>query len=212
MASRPSYNMLVSENVTRRLRKSTSRDKVRKQKWRFCLIMYLHQIPFVRSDAQSLRDDAFAQHLVIRKQRPADKRAHVAFASSEHEASPDVVLVSVLGFLDDELSVKQNEAAHDDQPQVHVRLSGKTERLRSRTAAQTVRTGGWRRWFAYLKQNHGSKEHVHQRHQEEDGEAGHECAWGDKSEEGGKIRKRSDIQHFSRLMMLNACPYLCQTL
>lgn len=62
--------------------------------------------------------------------------------------SPDVILVSVLGFLDDELSVEQDEAAHDEQPEVHVRL----------------------------KQHHGSKEHVHDGHEEEEGEAGHQRA------------------------------------
>lgn len=38
--------------------------------------------------------------------------------------SPHVVFVPVLGFLDDELSVKQDEAAHDEQPQVDVGLEG----------------------------------------------------------------------------------------
>lgn len=38
--------------------------------------------------------------------------------------SPNVVFVSVLGFLNDELSVEQDEAAHEQQPQVHVSLSG----------------------------------------------------------------------------------------
>jgi len=61
---------------------------------------------------------------------------------------PDVVLVSVLCFLNDELSVKQDEAAHDEQPEVHVSL----------------------------KQHHRSKEHVHHRHEEEEGEARHQCA------------------------------------
>lgn len=60
---------------------------------------------------------------------------------------PDVVLVSVLCFLNDELSVKQHEAAHDEQSEVHV----------------------------CLKQHHRSKEHVHHRHQEQEGEARHQC-------------------------------------
>lgn len=40
----------------------------------------------------------------------------------QQQSSPHVVLVSVLCFLDDELSVKQDEAAHDEQPEVHVCL------------------------------------------------------------------------------------------
>lgn len=39
-------------------------------------------------------------------------------------SSPDVVLVSVLCLLNDELSVKEDEAAHDEQSQVHVCLPG----------------------------------------------------------------------------------------
>lgn len=39
-------------------------------------------------------------------------------------SSPNIVFVSVLGFLDDELSIKQDKAAHEQQPQVHVSLSG----------------------------------------------------------------------------------------
>lgn len=42
-------------------------------------------------------------------------------------SSPHVVLVSVLGLLDDELSVEEHEAAHDEQPQVHVSLWGRTQ-------------------------------------------------------------------------------------
>lgn len=41
----------------------------------------------------------------------------------EVSSSPHVVFVSVLSFLDDELSVEQDEATHDEQPQVHVSLS-----------------------------------------------------------------------------------------
>lgn len=37
-------------------------------------------------------------------------------------SSPHVVLVSVLGLLNDELSVEEHEAAHNEQPQVHVSL------------------------------------------------------------------------------------------
>lgn len=37
-------------------------------------------------------------------------------------SSPHVVLVSVLGLLDDELSIEEHEAAHNEQPQVHVSL------------------------------------------------------------------------------------------
>lgn len=36
--------------------------------------------------------------------------------------SPHIVFVPVFGFFDDELSVKQDEAAHDEQPQIHVGL------------------------------------------------------------------------------------------
>lgn len=39
-----------------------------------------------------------------------------------YKALPDVVLVSVLCFLNDELSVEQNKATHNDQTQVHVSL------------------------------------------------------------------------------------------
>lgn len=35
-------------------------------------------------------------------------------------------------------------------------------------------------WFNYLKQQHGSKEHVHHGHEEEEGKAGHQCALGEK--------------------------------
>lgn len=38
--------------------------------------------------------------------------------------SPHVVFVPVLGFLDDELSVKQDEATHDEQPHIQVGLEG----------------------------------------------------------------------------------------
>lgn len=41
----------------------------------------------------------------------------------KRKSSPDVVLVSILRFLNDELSVKQHKAAHDEQPEVHVCLS-----------------------------------------------------------------------------------------
>lgn len=51
------------------------------------------------------------------------QRAQVELIQSERESSPDVVLVAILGFLDDELSVKQDETAHDEQPEVHVCLS-----------------------------------------------------------------------------------------
>lgn len=38
--------------------------------------------------------------------------------------SPHVVLVAVLCLFDDELSVKEDEAAHDEQTEVHVHLAG----------------------------------------------------------------------------------------
>lgn len=61
---------------------------------------------------------------------------------------PDVVLVPVLSLLDDELSVEQHEATHDEQPQVHMRL----------------------------EDHDGAEEQVEQRHEEEEGESGHEHA------------------------------------
>ena len=48
----------------------------------------------------------------------------MVFGYHTNKSSPDVVLVSVLCFLDDELSVEQDEAAHDEQPEVHVSLWG----------------------------------------------------------------------------------------
>jgi hypothetical protein len=53
----------------------------------------------------------------------------VLFFLCHQQRSPDVVLVSVLCLLNDELSVEQDEATHDDQPQVHVGLQQRTGRL-----------------------------------------------------------------------------------
>lgn len=63
-------------------------------------------------------------------------------------AVPDIVLVSIFCFLNDELSVKQDKSAHDDQPEVHV----------------------------CLEQHDRAKEHIHHRHQEQQGEARHQSA------------------------------------
>lgn len=59
-------------------------------------------------------------------------------------SSPNIVFVSVLGFLNDELSVEQDEAAHEQQPQIHVSLSAErtirteeTERLGTMTDQQS---------------------------------------------------------------------------
>lgn len=41
--------------------------------------------------------------------------------------SPHVVFVSMLSFLNDELGVKQDEAAHDEQPEVHVSLRRRSD-------------------------------------------------------------------------------------
>lgn len=41
--------------------------------------------------------------------------------------SPHVVFVSVLSFLNDELGVKQDEATHDEQPEVHVSLRRRSD-------------------------------------------------------------------------------------
>lgn len=58
---------------------------------------------------------------------------------------PDVVFVSHLSLLNDELSVKQHKSTHDDQTEVHV----------SR------------------KQHDRPQEHVEERDQEQDGQSGH---------------------------------------
>lgn len=52
--------------------------------------------------------------------------------------SPDVVLVSILGLLNNELGVKQDEAAHDEQPEVQVRLWKET------TSSWKTRTSPWK--------------------------------------------------------------------
>lgn len=61
---------------------------------------------------------------------------------------PDVILVSHLSFLDDELSVKQHESTHDGQTEVHMGL----------------------------EDHDRANENVDQGHEHEDGEAGHQSA------------------------------------
>ncbi len=68
----------------------------------------------------TLRDDAFACRLVMRGCELTDQLM-------VSKSLPNIVLVSILCFLDDELSVKQDETAHDEQPEVHVSLSEDTD-------------------------------------------------------------------------------------
>lgn len=96
----------------------------------------------------------------------------------EVSSSPHVVFVSVLGFLDDELSVEQDEATHDDQPQVHVSLSETHIKPLLRWTTRNMTTHSWAK-VLYLKQHHRSNEHVDQRHEDQEREAGHQSAWGE---------------------------------
>lgn len=93
-------------------------------------------------------------------------------------SSPDVVLVAILRFLNDKLSIKQDEAAHDEQPQVHVCLpENVTLHKRHVKVCTSRRTAG--QTFSVcknLEQHQRSEEHVHHRHQQEQGKARHQRA------------------------------------
>ena len=92
----------------------------------------------------------------------------------KYKSSPDVVLVSVLCLLVDELSVVLNEAEHDDQPQVHVSLSqSKTHMSDTSTVTQPIKTSVWVR-FNNLEQHHSSIEHVHHGHHGQEGQTRHQ--------------------------------------
>lgn len=66
----------------------------------------------------------------------------------EIHTMPNIVLISILCLLNDELGVKQDKATHDKQPQIHM----------------------------HLKEHDWAQEYVHQKHQRQEGKARHQCA------------------------------------
>lgn len=96
-------------------------------------------------------------------------------------SSPHVVLVSVLGFLNDELSIKEHEAAHDEQPQVHVSLRRTQEDSVENEGRDPGEYGGMMATVigCYLEEEEGSKEDVDEGHEEQEGQAGHQRSFGE---------------------------------
>lgn len=64
------------------------------------------------------------------------KRHHIYDYQDCKACSPDVVFISHLCFLNDQLSIKQHKATHDDQSDVHMSL--KTQRKRKDLSNVTV--------------------------------------------------------------------------
>lgn len=92
-------------------------------------------------------------------------------------SSPHIVLVSVLGLLDDELGVKQHKAAHNEQSQVHVSLWRTSEDSVQNKGRGPQGMGVTTKPSAigcYLEEEEGPEEDVHEGHKEQEGQAGHQ--------------------------------------